>query len=522
MIRSGGSHPRWAGVTRRAVSRQSWTFASVLLIAAALGTKAFGFLREVVVASYFGAGADVDAYRVALTLATLASGIGPAFAAVLIPLHGRLIAERTSEDARRLAGGAVTVTVGLSMIWVGLLLAAPGHLVALVAPDLPAATAIRAVDLTRWIALFVLATNLFYLFTSVYNAREHFATPAILDFVSSIAVIVILITLAGRMGIRALALSVGLASLLAVFLMGGPIIAQRLATFSSDLRTANVGELVLLAIPVFFLELLTQATGLVENFFGARLEVGSIAALGFARRLSSFVASLVALNVARAIFPLLSRLIAESRTADAREVFSHLCRQFAISFIPISIAFIYFSQEIVGAVYLRGAFTEAAAARTASALAYYAVGGVLFAMMPLFVRACYAFSDTITPCAASGCILLGAGILSYVLTPPLGVRGIALGISAGTAVGVAVMWRTLSRRFSGLPLTPLIQVSCTAIVCAVLSLSSIALRNALGIRGDVSGLVIGLLLYFAIYAGLAWFSMRREFQGLLILLRRST
>jgi putative peptidoglycan lipid II flippase len=267
--------------------------------------------------------------------------------------------------------------------------------------------------------------------------------------------------------------------------------------------------------------LLTQATGLVENFFGARLEVGSIAALGFARRLSTFVVSLVALNVSRAVFPSLSRFIAERRTDEARELFSRLSRQFMIGFIPISIAFVYFNRDIVSVVYMRGAFDAAAVSRTAAALAFYAVGGAVLAMMPLCIRACYAFSDTVTPLVASGGVLLAAAVLSYVLTPLLGVGGIALGMSTATAVGVGAMWRVLARRFGGLHLAPMVQVSGLALVCGLLALLPVALLSGAERGPGIGALAFGLSLYFVAYAGLAWVAMRKEFQGLLVLLRGS-
>ncbi len=510
------------GTREASLSTQTWISATFILVFTTLISKALGFLRDVLVANYFGASAQVDAFMVAVTLATLAGGVGSALSVTLIPVYRRALTTGGPAKAGRLAGGAISLTFVLSITLILVLVIFSGPLVGFIAPSLPEETAHLAVELTRWLTGLVLGLNMIYVLSAVYNALEHFKIPAFMDLASNVCVLLALLFLSEAMGIRALALGLAVGTLLVGAAMAVPLLLRGIASFALKFWTAGVREVTVLAAPVLFWELLSQTGGIVENFFGAMLDVGSISALGYAKRLSVLVVSLLAVNIARAAFPILSKLIAEKKLAEARDILVKLSRQYVVAFVPVSIALMYFRQEIVGVVFMRGAFDATAAERTSAVLVFYAAGVVLSAAIPVCIRACYAFSDTVTPLVASTAGLATIAGLNYILVSRLGVTGIALSTTLGLIPGIAIMGWILARRLGGLDLGELLRVVGAATGCGAVALVPVAvLQNNAAARWDgFAGLAMGLAIYFTSYIALGWIVMQREVRTLWMLLRR--
>ena len=505
-------------------STQTWVSATFILIVTTLLSKALGFVRDVLVARYFGASAQVDAFLVAVTLPTLVGGVGFALSTAFIPAYRKALAQGGLSEGRRLAGGSISVTLLISSLFILIIILFANHFVRLLAPGLAPQTLVLAAQLARWLSLLVLGLNLFYMLGAVYNALEHFKIPAFTDLISNVCVLLSLTLLSSAIGIRSLALGMIAGSLLVVILMSVPIVLRRVISLNMNPWNARVRQLVVLAAPVFMIEVLLQAVTVVENFFGAKLGPGNIAALGFAKRLTVMVVSLLAINIARAVFPVFSKLASEKNLAEAKDLFVKLARQYAVAFVPASIALMYFRDDVIRLAFVRGAFGIEAAAKTSAIFLYYSAGLALAAIVPIFIRACYAFSDTLTPLKAAALQLLAMGVLNYFLTPVLGVVGIPLSTSLALIPSLILMGGALAQRFGGLELATLLKAALLAVVCGIAALAPVAElhRWARTSPRGVLQLAFETTVYFIIYFGLGWFVMRQEVRALWRTLRRGS
>jgi len=502
-------------------SVQTWVSATFLLVFTTLLSKGLGFMRDVMVANYFGATAQVDAFMVAVTLSTLAAGIGSALASTLVPAYRQALATQGPTDAKRLASGVVGLTLVLTLGVILVLLTSPWSFVRLIAPALPPATHELAGELVQWLAGLIFGINMIYILSAVYNALEHFKIPCLMDLASNVFVLLILFLFASILGIRALALGLGMGTVIVTTALAIPIFARGIVSLSVDFRNPAVRKMAVLAVPVFLWELVSQGTTILENFFGARLEAGSIAALAYAKRLSVLVVSLLAVNIARAVFPVLSRLVSERRLGDAKDLLMKLSRQYLVVFIPISVGLIYFRHEVVSVIFLRGEFDATAAARTSAVLLYYSAGIIILAAIPICIRASYAFADTRTPLLANSVGLVALAGLNYLLTPKLGVTGIALSTSLSLALSVAIMGEVLRRRFQGLRLIELAKVGGLSTLCSLVAvIPVIVVRMILpATQSGLGGLTVGWCVFALAYFLLGWFLMQREVRTLAFLLR---
>jgi putative peptidoglycan lipid II flippase len=179
----------------------------------------------------------------------------------------------------------------------------------------------------------------------------------------------------------------------------------------------------------------------------------------------------------------------------------------------------------MSALFQRGAFDAAAAARSGGVLAAYSAALPAAVLVRSVVSSFYARQDTKTPLYAS---LLGYGVnvvLKLLLTPSLGVVGLALGTAAGVWINVGLLWllawrrgwadasRSLGRSLAAV-------VAGCAVLGAFLALATVPAGAALAPLGRLAPLatlaslaIIGALLYGA--------TLLAGFKALRIPLRRA-
>lgn len=509
------------GAAARTFSTQTWISATIILIGTTLASKALGFVRDVLVARYFGASGQVDAFMVAVTVPTLVGGLGFALSMSLIPAFRRAMAAEGLQDARELGSAAVVLTLGVSvLLMLAIALTAP-RLAVIFAPGLAAADAALAVQLMRWLSILVLCVNLFYILGAIYNAMEHFTIPAVTDLASNVIVLSFLVLWADRLGIRALAGGMVTGNLVVVALMTVPLLLRGLLTISRRLWSPAVRQLVWLAAPVFVVEILSQGTTLIENYFGAGAGTGVIASIGYAKRLTVMVVALVGTNIARAVFPVMSRLASERSAAAARELFSKLSHQYAITFVPLSILLAYFHEDVVRLVFARGAFDAAATQRTGAAFLYYSAGLALAAFVPMLIRTCYAFADPRAPLRGAVIQLAMMAALNSLLAPRLGIVGITLSSTLALLPPVLVMGRAISRHLGGLSFPALLRTTSLSAVSAGVAIVPLAiLSRAIAPDPGLPVVLMQMVLYLAAYLAAVFVMLPGEMRSLFTTLRR--
>jgi putative peptidoglycan lipid II flippase len=208
--------------------------------------------------------------------------------------------------------------------------------------------------------------------------------------------------------------------------------------------------LAVVAVPLVVIELGGQASLVVENFFASQLAEGSVAALGYARRLFTGLVALFALSVARGAFPTLSSLNAISDRPQLGKFVISVTNHFVLLFIPATFLLAFHGELVVRAVFLGGAFTEESVIATSGALAFYSAGFLFAAVEPVLIRTCYAISQPKHVLVSTVSSLLVLAVLSWPLVPTLGVSGIALATSVSCLVRVVYLVAALRRSLGGL------------------------------------------------------------------------
>ena len=486
----------------RILSVGGWTLVSRLT----------GFVRDVVMAAVLGAGPVADAFVVAFRLPNHFRAIfgEGAFNAAFIPSYGRLRQHGGDVAARLFANRIFGLMLAVQLALLAAALVWMPRLVGLLAPGLSPDIFDLAVALTRITFPYLLFVTLVTLVSGVLNAHDRFwaaaAAPVLLNL-SMIAALAaaFLFPSAGHAAAWGVAIAGTLELALVCTDAGRAGIAPRPALPKRD---AELGRFFRLLGPAVVGSAGIQLAMFADTIIASTLPTGALSALYYAERLYQLPLGVVGIAAGTVLLPEMTRRIAARDPAAAHAAQNRAIGLTLALAAPAAIAFLTIPDLILSALFRRGAFDAAAAARSGSVLAAYAVGLPAAVIARSVTASFYARHDTATPLWAS---FGGYGVnvaLKIALMGPFGVVGLALATSVGAWTSIAILYGLALRRGYTAPTRPFaltllaIGAGCAALAAAILvgrAPLDLALRPRAGPFGDIAVLaslaVGGALLY---------------------------
>jgi putative peptidoglycan lipid II flippase len=463
-----------------------------------------GLVRDQVIARFFGAGADSDAFLVAWTVPELAATvlIEDAMALLLVPAFSAALAKGA---ARSLVRGTLPRLAALLAAATAALLAAAPLVVHLLAPGL--ADPRLAVACTRLTAATVLTFGLAGYLSAALRAHHRFLPPAAVYVACNAGIIGTLLAFHGRWGVRSAAAGVAvggalmalvqLPSFVRVLRSGAPraqgpamvpgqsdarAVARERAEAGDDTRprpgeptAAGPDDLgaggrvrlgMALVLPVVLFAVARQAQVLAERFFAAGLPAGAISHLNYAQKVAQ-LPMVLSLMVCTVTFPVVARALAEGDRERARQ---RVERDLTLACVVVLLGTAYVvacAPQIVSALFQRGAFDAADTAATAAVMRVYALGLLGQSLVGALIRPYFsAARPTWYPVAAMAAGLGLTVLVDGAAVAAWGAYGIAAGNAAGISLTAAVLLRGLPARAVPVRVPALIAAMCRYLLAA--------------------------------------------------------
>ncbi len=433
-------------MSQAASGRQVAQTASLIAVLSLL-SKPVNFLKDIVVAAFFGTTAAKDAFLVAWALPEVMSGlVTEGLSAVLVPIFTEFVSKGEEQRAWRIASSiANAILLILLGAAVTVIVAAP-LLVSFLAPAFPPSTHALAVRLTRLMAISMVFLGLQGLITGVLNAHQRFVAPALVPMVFNAATIAVVLVASHALGIESLAVATVTGTVCMVLIQLPRLPWARVRyQMTIDIRDEGTQRFGRLLGPLMLGTLILSSTTIINRVFGSFLPEGSLAALDFALRTTG-PAYVIAPALATVLLPTLSRHASLGQWDDFQGRFSLGIRIMLLVILPASAALILLSQPVVRLLFQRGAFDDRSTAITAAALAWYALGLVSYGLYYLLISAFYALQNTIIRVQA-GLVLVGTYIVgNLVLRGVMGANGIALSYGLAHTVACILLLARLGRR----------------------------------------------------------------------------
>ena len=428
-----------------------------------------GLVRELLMASTFGASAITDAFNVAFRIPNLfrrlfAEG---AFSQAFVPVLAASKAQHGEEATKLVIDRVATLLTWALLLTCALGVAAAPILVWLMASGLkqdPRGFE-AAVFMTRWMFPYIGFMSLVALSSGVLNTWRRFAVPAATPVLLNVAMIAaawlgapwfksmgiepIYAMGAGVMIGGALQLTVQVPALLSIGML--PKISFNWAVAReawADPATKNIAKLML---PALLGVSVAQISLIINTQIASHLTPGSVSWLTYADRLMEFPTAMLGVAIGVVLMPQL----AAAKAANDAEKYSAMLdwglRIVVLLAVPCAVALLTFAQPLVATLYHYGAFTDRDVQQTTTALMGYGAGLLGLVAIKVLAPGFYASQDIKTPVMIAIAVLVLTQLLNVALVPVFQHAGLALAIGIGALVNALCLLVGLLRRGSYKP-----------------------------------------------------------------------
>lgn len=446
---------------RHSVAAMSGDFPPMNLIRAvsAIGSmtmlsRVFGFLRDILIANFLGAGAVADAFVVAFRFPNLfrrlfAEG---AFAAAFVPMFSRQLESEGRDAARAFAEDAMSALALILAAFVIVICLIMPWLMPYLAPGFDAVPGKMgmATEFSRIAFPYLFFISLVALQSGVLNAFGHFAAAAAAPVLLNITLIVALLGFAGGTeegAGRALVWGVFAAGIVQFLWLvwhcrrAGFPLRFKWPRLSDRVRTLGARTL-----PVVFGASLYQINLLIGTILATTIADGAVSYLYYADRVTQLPLGVVGIAVGTALLPMIARQLESGDVAAANDSQNRGAEFALLLTLPATIALIIMPEPIIRVLFERGAFGDAATMATAAALVAYAIGLPAYVGIRVFTPGFFAREDTKTPVKIAALAIAINILLNIILMRSMGHVGIALASSISAWLNVALLAAVLAKR----------------------------------------------------------------------------
>ncbi|MEE8620428.1 MAG: murein biosynthesis integral membrane protein MurJ [Syntrophobacteria bacterium] len=404
-----------------------------------LVSRMFGFIREMVIAGYFGTTRATDLFAIAFTIPTLFRRIlgEDMVEKAFLPTFRQLIAAGEYRRAWILASRIFNLMMLLLLIIMGLFYFLTPNLVRVIGAGLAASEFHQAEVMTYFILPFMVAIGLASFVGGLLLFLDATVTYALAPIMLSIGVIIGIIALKPYLGMYSMAVGFVLGGVLQ-FLIQIPALIR--ASRHSDLRmrySVTSGE------PwrepkevgrqsgwIFGQSVASKTVEVVDRVLASFLVPGSIAALYFAQRLVQLPNSIIGLAVGRAGVTELNDQVQQEDWQGFRNTVITGVRYNIVCMVPLTVLVVVLVGPITSVAFQRGAFDSSAVKLTALAFAFYALGLLGMGLWNLYSRVYPALAKNQIPLYSSLlCAFVNVGLSLLLVRTPIKHGGLALASS---------------------------------------------------------------------------------------------
>ena len=438
-------------------------------------SKVAGFVRDMILANYFGTGMENDAYVSSYSLFYLPVLLfNSCISATLIPLYVQEREQNSLAHSNQFASNALNLFAVAALAASALMYALAGPLVNLIYVGFDAEKTALTVRLTRIMMLSLVFNVSSIVLSSLLNAVEKYMAAQLTGFPLSLCVILASVFFSERYGIVAVAWGVFASSILQMLILLPFLRGWFTYSPTLDFKDRRFHRLLALAGPAVLSMGVSELNNMIDHALASGLNSGDISAMSYAYRLITFLLGVLMVPLTTVMFSRMSRMAADHDERGVLEVLRRCVCVIALVALPIVVIAVIMSTDVIKFAYMRGAFDMDSVRVTAGILVFYVVGVPAFGMRDFLSRLFHSLQDTKTPFCVSLLVVGMNVVLNLILRVYMGANGLALATSIAGTCGMVVMFALLRRRFGGLGfraiLPDLLRIAAATCVCAAVCL----------------------------------------------------
>ena len=426
-----------------------------------LVSRVLGLLRDMVLARWFGASANMDAFFVAFKIPNFLRRLFAegAFSQAFVPIISEYREQRDHASVQQLVNKVGGTLLGvLSVLCIIGVLASP-VLVTVFAPGFlyrdPAQFELAALML-RMTFPYLLFISLVAFAAGILNTYGRFAAASFVSVWLNVVLIGAAILVSPHLAQPEMALAAGVfvAGVVQVlFLLPSLKRVGLLPRPSWGRQDAGVRRIMKLMLPGILGSSVAQINLLFDTLIASFLVAGSVSWLYYSDRLVEFPLGVFAIALSTVILPSLSR----SHANDSADEFSHTVdwalRMVLLIGIPSAVGLFLLARPMLVTLFNYGDFGAADVDMAGLSLMAYAVGLPGFMLVKVLAPAFYSRKDTVTPVRIAVVALLTNMVLNLLFVVPMVLlaipgphAGLALATSLAAWVNAGLLFHVLKKK----------------------------------------------------------------------------
>lgn len=459
-------------------------------------SRILGLIREMTKARFLGTSAFSDAFGIAFMIPNLfrrlfaENSISVAF----IPTFKNYLEDADTPEGKKEAENFVRATFTmvsfLTVVFVSIgILFTPFILrIFYTTEDIVAMN--EAIILTRIMFPYLVVISVAAFFQGILNGLKIFSPSGFTPILFNIIVISATYILSRWTANPARAMAIGVISggtVQALFQL--PFVLRNnwkvtFTTLSKAFTNAGTKKVFALVGPTIIGMAGYQINDIVSSALATRAGEGIVSSLQYSLRLQELILGICAVTIGTVILPDLTGYAKKQMWENFNDLLCQSVKIMALIAIPITFYSLFMSEYIISLIFSGGKFDSNSVRMTMEVFDYHIIGLFFIAVNRIVSPAFYAQQNTKSPTIA-GLVNFAVNItLATLLVGNFGGRGIAMALTAASAVNTAVLFIML-RKTKGIDVKKLI-VSVLAYAMKIALLSAAAsiplpfLRNMLG------------------------------------------
>ena len=417
-----------------------------IVIFITLLSKCFGFLRDMVLAYFYGATNVSDAYLISLTIPEfLFNIVTQAIAVGFIPIFMEISHKENEQKANQFTNQVLSILY-LSGTFVFLMIHLfPRVFILFFAKGFDEPTIALTTEFVRITAAAIFFKGTSSVLSAYCHAKGEFTRPALIGL--PLDIIVILSIYLGYV-FHSVVLAYGtVLAYASQLLFVGPFCLKkgfRLRFFLS-LHDPYTKKMIALFLPLLLGVGANQINILVDRTLASTISTGAISALNYANKIDNIMENVIVLSIAGVMYPVYSSFAAKKDYSSLGGSLQSTLDEVLLLMLPITIGSILFARPIVALLFGHGVFDGEAIQKTSMAMIGYSLGMVGVSYRAILTRAFYSLQDVKTPVINSAISVVINIILNLILSRYFQIFGLALASSIASITCSSLMLFQLRR-----------------------------------------------------------------------------
>ena len=434
------------------VLRAAWLIMVVTIV-----SKLVGFIRDIVIANYYGASMVSDAYYYAYQIPSLSlillGGVGGPFHSATVAIFSKLIPslrEKPAQEVNKLYSTFMTATIIFFLALSVLMYVFPRQIMGIIiSGGSQEMINLAAIHLKIMTPLLVIGgiVGIYYGILVIY---KQFMLPNMSPIIMSASIIAIVCAVPDDKKGYALAWATTIGAILQLIIQYPNIkkLGYKLKPnfdFFNNPQFREIGELL---FPAILSSTVGQIHIYVDMFFTSSISEGAWTAIGYANRVFQFPVGILVTAFLVPLFPIFARLVADKDYDGIRDYFNKGVGVLFFGAIPIIIGILIVGMDAVRLIFERGEFDQTATFMVTEALWFLSVSIIPYLFRDSITRVYYSFNDSKTPFIVAFTSIILKVLLNYIFIniKGYGIGGITLSTSLVTLFNACILGYFISNK----------------------------------------------------------------------------